>query len=47
MPGTPRPAWLRNQPTPAVQKLWLGTVAAGAAILSVFGLITVAAMLST
>ena len=45
--GWDRPAWLRNQPTPAVLKVWYGTIIGGAAILSVFGLLTVAAMLST
>ncbi|MFQ6539692.1 MULTISPECIES: phycobilisome rod-core linker polypeptide [Aphanothece] len=47
VPGVPRPAWLADQPAPWARQLWLGIILGGGAILSVFGVLTVAAMLST
>lgn len=46
-PGVPRPAWLRDQPSPLARKIWSGTILFGAGFLSVVGLITVVAMLRT
>jgi phycobilisome rod-core linker protein len=45
--GWPRPAWLANQPTPAVQTAWRYFVATGGFVLTGFVLWTALAMLST
>jgi phycobilisome rod-core linker protein len=45
--GTPRPAWLANQPTPQVRRIWQGIVATGGFIVTGILLWTAAAMLST
>jgi phycobilisome rod-core linker protein len=45
--GWPRPAWLANQPTPAVQNAWRWFVATGGFVLTGFVLWTALAMLST
>ena len=45
--GWPRPAWLANQPTPAVQNAWRYFVATGGFVLTGFVLWTALAMLST
>jgi phycobilisome rod-core linker protein len=46
-PGWPRPAWLANQPTPAVQNAWRWFVATGGFVLTGFVVWTALAMLST
>jgi phycobilisome rod-core linker protein len=45
--GWPRPAWLANQPTPAVQNAWRWFVATGGFVLTGFVIWTALAMLST
>ena len=45
--GWPRPAWLANQPTPAVQNAWRWFVASGGFVLTGFVIWTAIAMLST
>ena len=45
--GWPRPAWLANQPTPAVQNAWRWFVATGGFVLTGLVLWTALAMLST
>ena len=45
--GWPRPAWLANQPTPAVQNAWRWFVATGGFVLTGFVIWTAIAMLST
>lgn len=45
--GWPRPAWLANQPTPAVQNAWRWFVATGGFVLTAMVLWTALAMLST
>jgi phycobilisome rod-core linker protein len=45
--GWPRPAWLANQPTPAVQNAWRWFVATGGFVLTGFVVWTALAMLST
>jgi len=45
--GWPRPAWLANQPTPAVQNAWRWFVATGGFVLTGFVIWTARAMLST
>jgi phycobilisome rod-core linker protein len=45
--GWPRPAWLANQPTPAVQNAWRYFVATGGFVLTGFVIWTALAMLST
>lgn len=45
--GTPRPAWLADQPTPRVRQIWQGIVATGGFIVTGILLWTAAAMLST
>lgn len=45
--GWPQPAWLVGQPTPLVQKIWLGFVAAGGSVLVVLLIWIALAMLST
>ncbi|KEF41263.1 MAG: hypothetical protein ER33_12550 [Cyanobium sp. CACIAM 14] len=46
-PGSPRPAWLRDQPSPLARQIWQGVVATGGFLLTGFVLWTAAAMLST
>ena len=45
--GWPRPSWLANQPTPAVQNAWRWFVATGGFVLTGFVIWTALAMLST
>jgi phycobilisome rod-core linker protein len=45
--GWPRPAWLANQPTPQVRRIWQNIVATGGFIVTGIVLWTAAAMLST
>jgi len=45
--GWPRPAWLAEQPTPAVQNAWRWFVATGGFVLTGFVIWTALAMLST
>lgn len=45
--GWPRPSWLANQPTPAVQNAWRYFVATGGFVLTGFVIWTALAMLST
>ncbi|MEX1316899.1 MAG: phycobilisome rod-core linker polypeptide [Synechococcaceae cyanobacterium] len=45
--GWPRPAWLANQPTPQVRRIWQNVVATGGFIVTGIFLWTAAAMLST
>lgn len=45
--GWPQPAWLVGQPTPAVQKIWLGFAATGGFVFIVLILWIAVAMLST
>jgi len=45
--GWPRPAWLADQPTPAVQNAWRWFVATGGFVLTGFVIWTALAMLST
>ena len=45
--GWPRPSWLANQPTPAMQRIWQYTVATGGFVLTGLLIWIAAAMLST
>ena len=45
--GWPRPSWLANQPTPAMQRVWQYTVATGGFVLTGLVIWIAAAMLST
>lgn len=47
VPGTPRPAWLGEQPSPLARRIWQGLVTVGGFALTGFVLWTAAAMLST
>ncbi|WP_216904137.1 phycobilisome rod-core linker polypeptide [Synechococcus sp. CCY 9618] len=47
VPGTPRPAWLGDQPSPLARQVWQGLVTTGGFVLTGFVLWTAAAMLST
>jgi phycobilisome rod-core linker protein len=46
-PGTPRPAWLADQPSPLARQVWQGVVTVGGFALTGLVLWTAAAMLST
>ncbi len=46
-PGTPRPAWLGEQPSPLARQIWQGLVTAGGFAITGLVLWTAAAMLST